>query len=131
MKKRKKRFKKKRFQEIISSVGIGLLVLGFLVLLAISNLRILKKRKELKAQIAALKEEIEAQDKRNQMLREGIARVSDKEYLEKVAREKFLLKEKGEEVIVVSPPEEKEEKSQPEKRNFLEQILEKFEFLPF
>jgi len=125
VKKRKRKLKKKKYQDIFFSLILGTLILGFLAFLAISNIRILRKRNNLIAQIAALEEEIQARDKRNQMLREGIARVSDEEYLEEVAREKFLLKEEGEEVIVVSPPEKEEENSSPKKENFFEQILEK------
>lgn len=131
MKKRKNRFKNKKHQDIFFFLVLGVLIIGFLAFLAVSNIRILRKRTALKAQIAALEEEIQTQDKRNQMLREGIEKVTDKEFLEKVAREKFLLKEKGEEVIVVSPPEGQEEKPLPEKKNFFEQILEKLKFLPF
>lgn len=107
------------------------MVLGFSAFLIISNVRIYKKRRELQAQIERLKEEIQAIEKKNQELSTGIENVSDKEYLEKVAREKFLLKEEGEEVIVISPPEEQTEESQPEKESFFERILEKLKSLLF
>ena len=106
--KKSRRLKKKRYQDIFFYSILTLLVLGFSAFLIISNVRIYKKRRELQAQIERLKEEIQAIEKKNQELSTGIENVSDKEYLEKVAREKFLLKEEGEEVIVISPPEEPE-----------------------
>lgn len=129
--KKSRRLKKKRYQDIFFYSILVFLVLGFSAFLIISNVRIYKKRRELKAQIERLKEEIQAIEEKNQELKEGIENVSDKEYLEKVAREKFLLKEEGEEVIVISPPEEQTEESQPEKENFLERILEKLKSLLF
>lgn len=129
--KKSRRLKKKRYQDIFFYSILTLLVLGFSAFLIISNVKIYKKRRELQAQIERLKEEIQAIEKKNQELSAGIENVSDKEYLEKVAREKFLLKEEGEEVIVISPPEEQTEEPQPEKENFLERILEKLKSLLF
>ncbi len=129
--KKSRRLKKKRYQDIFFYSILTLLVLGFSAFLIISNVKIYKKRRELQAQIERLKEEIQAIEKKNQELSAGIENVSDKEYLEKVAREKFLLKEEGEEVIVISPPEEQTEEPQPEKENFFERILEKLKSLLF
>jgi len=129
--KKSRRLKKKRYKEIFFYSVLAILVLGFSAFLIISNLRIYQKRRELKAQIERLKEEIQAVEKKNQELRTGIENISDKEYLEKVAREKFLLKEEGEEVIVISPPEEQTEEPQPEKESFFERILEKLKSLLF
>ena len=129
--KKSRRLKKKRYKDIFFYSILAFLVLGFSAFLIISNLRIYQKRRELKAQIERLKEEIQAIEKKNQELRTGIENISDKEYLEKVAREKFLLKEEGEEVIVISPPEEQAEEPQPEKESFFEKILEKLKSLLF
>lgn len=124
--KKRKVKKSNHFQRILFSillVGVILVIISFLL---ISNWRISQKRKKLISEIDRLTQEIQLLEKRNQELSAGISQVSDKDYLEKVAREQFLLKKEGEEVAVILQP--KEEKIPEKEKNFWQKILEKLEF---
>ncbi|MCD6148887.1 septum formation initiator family protein [bacterium] len=94
---------------------IFIFLFGYLVF---SNWNIYKKRNKFNRGLKLLEEKLEKAEKRNQELKKAIAAVSDKSYIEKVAREKFGLKKPGEKVVVIKreeielPPKEEETKSQ-------------------
>ena len=80
-------------------------LIGFLI---VSNWNIHKKRSKFNRGLKTLEGNLEKAEKRNQELKAKIADVSDKDYIERVAREKFGLKKPGEEVVVI-----KREKAKP------------------
>lgn len=124
-----KKFKKRSSQQtIFFSLVWGLLLFLVIAFLIISNWRINQKRSELNLQIRHLQDEIEILEKRKEELKAGISQVSDQDYLEEVAREKFGLQKPGEEVVVVLPPPEEEKEAKKEEKGILEKILEKLRF---
>ena len=100
----------------------------FIVFLAVSNWRLYQKRAELISQFRDLEREMVILEKENQELKEGFSQLSDKEYLEKIAREKFSYKKSGEEVVIVLPPPAIEEIKKEERKNFWQKFLEIFQF---
>ena len=100
----------------------------FIVFLAVSNWRLYQKRAELVSQFRDLEKEAVMLEKENQELQEGFFQLSDKEYLEKMAREKFSHKKPGEEVVIVLPPPVIEEIKKEERKNFWQKFLEIFQF---
>ena len=106
---------------------MGLLILTVTGFLALSNWRILQRRRQLLARIEGLEKEIQILGKENQELKEGISQSFERTYLEKEAIERFNLKPEGTQVVVIKKEEKEEETVQPLKsfwQNFLE-ILEK------
>ena len=80
--------------------------------MAISNLKIEAKRRELKKEIEKLKAELQILEKRNEELKKAISKAKTESYWEEKAREEGYVRE-GEEVIVIKKVGEKgEEKSE-------------------
>jgi cell division protein FtsL len=123
-----KQFKKKdRVRSIISSIFFLVLILAGVAFLAVSNLRISKRRQDLLSQIAKLEEEIKIQEKKNEELKAGISQVSNQDYLEEEARERLGLKKPGEEVVAISNIEIQEQETETGKEKSLwQKILEFF-----
>ena len=86
----------------------GVLILGVVGFLVVSNFRISQKRAALNSQIEWLKEEISAAQERKQQLEAQINQSSGEAYLEREARERLNLKKPGEEVVIVLPSAEQE-----------------------
>ncbi|MBZ9571802.1 septum formation initiator family protein [Patescibacteria group bacterium] len=127
-----KKFKRKRlYKKVLFTIFSTLFALGIIAFLLLSNSRINQRKRELTSQIERLKEEIQTLEKKNEELKAGIFQISDESYLEKVAREKFLLKKEGEEVVVISPSGETEEEKTEEPKSLWQKILEKLEKLKF
>jgi len=112
---------------IFPSIIIIILILFFAGFLIFSNWRIYQRRTDLTSQIQALEKQVQEVEKRNQELKAGISQLSDKGYLEEMAREKLGLKKPGEEVVVVVPPSESQAKETPQK-TFWQKVLEKIKF---
>ena len=113
--------KRKLRRSELSRPAYVFLILIFVFLfgyLVFSNWNIYKKRNRFNRGLKLLEEKLEKAEKRNQELKKAIAAVSDKSYIEKVAREKFGLKKPGEKVVVIKreeielPPKEEETRSQ-------------------
>ena len=120
-------FKRKRRQIHLEGLVLGLLILTVTGFLALSNWRMLQRRRQLLARIEGLEKEIQILGKENQELQEGISQSFERTYLEKEAIERFNLKPEGTQVVVIKKEEKEEETVQPLKsfwQNFLE-ILEK------
>ena len=105
------------------------LILVFLFgYLVFSNWNVYKKRNKFDKGLKLLEKKLERAEKRNQELKRAVAAVSDKDYIEKVAREKFGLKKPGEKVVVIKreeaepPPKKEETKS----RSFFLRCFESF-----
>ncbi len=103
---------------------LGILVFALIGFLAVSNLRINKKRTELQSQIGRLETEIKTLEEKKEKLQAGISAGESESFLEKEAREKLGLKKPGEEVVVVMPPKETSEGKTQEKKNLWQKILE-------
>ncbi len=91
-------FKKKKnniLKQFLLVTG-GILILIFIGLLIVSNVRIYYKRQKLISQIESLKNKIEDIKNKNSELKKGILEMNDVEYLEKVAREELSLQKPGE-----------------------------------
>jgi cell division protein FtsL len=114
-----KKNKKSSRREIIFPIFIAILVILGIAFLAISNLRINKRRQELISQIQKLEEEIKAQEKQNAELQAGVSQVLDQNYLEQEAREKLGLKKSGEEVVSIQKVETEENKKEEVKKEII------------
>ncbi len=113
-------FQKRKKRTISASIFLGtaafiiiLIITGFLVF---SNIKIKQKKDKLNAQIAAIEKEIEDLQNKNEGLKEGISRVGDEEYVEKVAREELNLQKEGEKVVGFILPAEQSKQGQ--EKNF-------------
>jgi cell division protein FtsB len=101
------------------------LISTFLIIfLAISNLKIEAKRRELKKKIEDLKSEVQVLKKKNEELKKAISKVKSESYWEEKAREEGYVKE-GEETIVIRKVEEKKEEKKPE--TIWERIIKLFQ----
>ena len=91
----------------ISFLGIiaVVFILFAIIYLSVSNIQIQKKKARLDRQVEAMQKEIEDFEKKNAELREGIEKVGDLEYVEKIAREELNLQKEGEKVMgFILPP---------------------------
>ena len=108
------KFKKTRKNRLsISTFFITLVLiitLGVIGFLLVSNIKISKKRTELNNQIAAIEKQIDEAQNKNENLKEGIAKVEDEEYIEKVAREELNLQKQGEKVVAFILPQDQADK---------------------
>jgi len=119
---RKKR-KRKSSRNIFFSILLGVLLLLFIGFLVVTNLKISRRRAELTAKIAVLKEEIQILEQKKEELKENISQAGSEEYLERVAREELGLKASGEEVVVIIRAEEGDkEGAEGEKKGWWEKI---------
>jgi len=118
---------KKKFSFNFFSILLGflLLIIGFLVF---SNINIALRRIELIQKIETIRKEIQFLETENQKLEDGIARVDDKDFLEKKAREELGLKRPGEGVIIISPTQEELEKQVEKEKGFWQRALERLGF---
>jgi len=112
--------RKRKRQNILFSILTLTFFSILIVFFAISNLKLNKRREELKKEIFQYQEEIEYLEQKNQTLKAGISKSKEEDYWEEVAREQGYQKP-GEKQIVVLPPEEKEV-SQEETKNIFENI---------
>lgn len=103
---------------------LGILVFALIGFLAVSNLRINKKRTELQSQIERLETEIKTLEEKKEKLQAGISAGESESFLEKEAREKLGLKKPGEEVVVVMPPKENSDGKAQENKTFWQKFLE-------
>ncbi len=99
----------------INLLGIVAIVLILVVIiyLTISSIKISHKKDRLDEQIASMKREIDDFEKKNIELKEGIEKVGDPEYVEKIAREELNLQKEGEKVTgFILPPDYQEQDEQ-------------------
>ena len=122
-KKRKKSSKNLFFPALISAALI--FIAGFLI---VSNFRLSQRRKELNIRWESFKKEIEKLNQEEQVLQSKIDQTKNPDFLEKIAREQFNLREQGEKVAVIVFPilEKLEEKGSEEEKNLWQKFLEKF-----
>jgi len=119
----KKNRKRKSSRNIFFSILLGVLLLLFIGFLVVTNLKISRRRAELTAKIAVLKEKIQILEQKKEELKENISQAGSEEYLERVAREELGLKASGEEVVVITKEDGGEEKElEEEKKSWWEKI---------
>lgn len=107
--------RKKNTQELVISYFLGIIFLFILTLLVSSNIKIYKRRKLLKEQIAEKTEYLENLKESNHQ--NNYSHESDDFIIEKIAREQLLLKKEGEKVVVVQVPKKEDiEEEQEEKQ---------------
>ena len=122
-----KKIKKTRPFKVIFFQGIGiliaLLVISFLI---VSNWRIRQQRTEFEEKIGLLEKEIEVLEKEIYQKEQGLLGLMDKDYLERIARERFRLVKPGEHKVIILPPdgEEVEKDQVKEEKNFWQKILD-------
>jgi cell division protein FtsB len=111
-------------------LNLGLaLIAGLILLFASVNYRIIKNREGNEERLERLKAEVESLERRKEDLRNSLDESDDREYIERVLREDFLMKKPGEEKVVILLNEEKEEESkEEEKEKGLKKVLK---FLPW
>lgn len=126
----KKTKKRTSWQTILISAILGMLTLGLIAFLAVSNLRINKKRQAMEEEINGLREKIEILQERKESLEAGLLQSQEEGYREEKIREQGY-KKPGEEVIAVlrEPSIETREEVRPEEKeeSFWEQIWQKLE----
>jgi cell division protein FtsB len=121
-----KKFKKGFSQTVFFSTLLGVLVLGVIGFLVVSNFKISQRRATLTARIEALKKEIQILEEKNAALKAGISQTEGEDYWKGELYEQGYV-EKGEQQVVILPPEEakKEEKSPWNPQNWWEWIKSK------
>ena len=72
------------------------------------------RRNKLLAQINSLEKELQEAQERNALLKEGILKSGQEEYIEKIAREELNLQKEGEKAVAFVLPEEKQEEKKKE-----------------
>jgi len=128
----KRRKKKNRnWDEILSIALLLILNLTIISFLIVGNWKLYQKRTGLKKDVIDLKKEVALLKERNAQLKKLFFEASQKEYLEKIIREKGLYKKPGEEVVVIM--KEEEEKTPPPppppKESNLQQLIDFFKNL--
>lgn len=117
--KKQKRNPQKQFLIICG----GIIILVVIVLLIIANVRIYKRKAELNSQIENLKTKIEEIKNQNKDLEQGILKVNDDNYIEKIAREDLGLQKEGEKAVSFIMPKEKNQENSNQSKNFLQNWL--------
>ncbi len=119
-----KRSYKKKKRNYTKNIVIFFLF-SFILYMAFTNITLLKRKNQLAYQYADLQEVVNITGKRNAELQEENAIIYDKDYQEKLLREKGMYKKEGEGVIVIKELEEqeKEEKEKEEDISFVDKII--------
>ena len=106
---------------------LNLIIISFL---AVGNWKLYQKRESLKKDVIDLKKEVALLKERNAQLKKLFFEASQKEYLEKIIREKGLYKKPGEEVVVIMKEKEKTPPPPPPpKESNLQQLIDFFKNL--
>jgi len=113
--------KKRSYQSLLASIFIGILTLGLIGFLVVSNWRINQRKSELMSRIESLKNEIQTLEEEKAKLQAKIDYIP----LEEGARDKLGLKKPGEEVVSIKQEQNEEEVKQEEKKSFWQKIWEK------
>ena len=112
-------------QSIFFPVFIGILFLGVISFLIVSNLKISQKRSDLLERIGELNQEIEALETKKQELQANIDQTQSETYWEGKLREQGY-KKPGEEAVVVLPFEEETGEIVEEEKGFWQKIVDFF-----
>ncbi len=107
-KKQKSNNPKKYFLLITATIFFAIV----LSILTFANIKIYRKKQELRIQIENLKQKIEDIKNENNLLGEKIEKSSDVDYVEKVAREELGLQKENENTTVFLIPKQENEKNE-------------------
>ena len=121
--KNKKTKKQDKWQNVVSSVLLGVFLAVTIWFLVSSNLQINKKRAGLMSRVEELKEEIRLLSERNDQLKAGISQTQDDDYWKGRLYEQGYVAP-GEEAVVIIPPSEGEEIEPVKDKNLLETVKE-------
>lgn len=117
-------YRKSKEKGNLRDVLIISLLTVFLILLFWINLKIIKNRSELNAEIEDLKKNILNLEQKKQEALGKISEADEKDFLEKTARQNFNLKKEGEKVAVFQFEEQdKSQEIKKEELNFWQKIL--------
>jgi cell division protein FtsB len=86
-------------------VSITLVVISLAVAVNVKSAALRDKERQLSAQEASLQQQLSEEEQRNSQLQEQSVYVQTKEYIEKIAKEKLGLVNKGE--VILKPSEKK------------------------
>jgi len=78
-----------------------LLLAGLIFIFSVSNYRIARERSGNEEKIELLKAELDLLEARKMDLEESLKMADEKEYVERILREDFLMKKPGEEKVVI------------------------------
>jgi len=122
-------FTKKRNKEVIVKrylfQGLGILFVFIVFALIVADIKIYEKKEKLQGQIEMYKKQIEDIKKSNQVLKEEIANVDNKDYLEKLGYEQLSQARPGETEYMFVKLDQKVETAmaQENKKSFIEKIF--------
>jgi len=110
---------------------LGLALLAVLVFLMFSfTYQVARQREGNEEKIQELRAELDSLRERKTDLEMSLGRVDDREYIERVLREDFLMKKPGEEkVIILTEEEEEEEEEEKEEESRFERIMDSIPFI--
>lgn len=89
-------------RKVLYFAMIWILLVGFLVFLAWTNIQLSQKKAKLSFTLNSLQTQVKQLEAQNQEMRDKIAKSETNDYLEKIAREKYNLKSPGEQVAVIT-----------------------------
>jgi len=116
---------KSRFRSIVFLIILGLVIVGAIVFLIISNWRVNQKRMELRAKAEQLQKEIQFLEEKKKQLEAGVYQIGQEEYLEEKIREQGYNKP-GEEAVVIKPEQEQSENKAETEPGFWERVFNIF-----
>jgi cell division protein FtsB len=120
--------RKSKIKKLKINLGLGLMI-GLILFFAATNYRIIKRREGNEERLEQLKSEVETLEQRKEYLRDSLDESDDREYIERVLREDFLMKKPGEEKVVILLDENQQEKViEKEEKSGLRKL---FNFLPW
>lgn len=124
------RFKKKKSSPPYLITFLTFLITGILIFSSFLNFKIVKKIARVSTELNYLEEEIKDLELKKKKLSEKISGAEKESYLEKIAKEEKNLKWPGEKVVAFlllkNQNEEQGKENQIEKKNYWQEILEKF-----
>ena len=111
------------YQTIFFPILIGIITLGLIGFLVISNWKINQRRAELQSRIESFKKEIQISEEKIAALRAGITQTKSEDYWkEKLYQQGYV--EKGEKQVVVLPPKGSEEEKTEQERTLWQKFLD-------
>lgn len=111
-----RRIEKRKIRRIVYSWPVVLVLLGILVLFAMSTWDVFMKYQKSTANVTRLEEDYTTLVEREKKLQERIEYLQSEQGIEEEIRDKFNVAKEGEQVIVIVDPEvaEDEENAEPE-----------------
>jgi len=103
------KFRKKQKGEInhnfFASFFVRIFLLAIIIFLIFADIKIYGEKKKFDLQVDNLEKKVQSIKEENNKLKEGIAKIDDKDYIEKIAREELDLQMQDEKVVSFIMPE--------------------------